>query len=87
MEMSEKAREAYRAYHRNRYANNPNAQKNASSKYWYNKACKILGKENVTDEEVKQVKCNYYKQYRDEHKEKIQSKLNQYWENVAKEGE
>ena len=87
MEMSEEARKAYRAYHRIRYANNPNSQKKASSKYWYNKACKILGKESVSENDVKKVKCDYYKQYRDTHKEQIANQRVKYWENTAKEGE
>ena len=85
MEMSKEAREVYRAYHRNRYANNPEAQKSASNKYWHSKACKMLGKNNVSDEEIKQVKNNYYKQYRNEHKEEIEKKMNEYWERKGNE--
>ena len=53
--------------------------------YWANYARKKLNKQDVTEEEIKSCKNQYYKEYRDSHKEQIKKTNERFWKNKAEE--
>ena len=77
--------EAKKAYFQNRYKNQKDRYKINQDNYWKKYAMKKLQKIDVTDEEVKYCKNQYYKEYRDTHKEEVQKTNEKFWNNKAKE--
>lgn len=63
------SKEKMREYFKKRYADNKERFKIAQANYWVKYAKQQLNKEDVTEEEVKKCKNNYYQHYRDTHKD------------------
>lgn len=78
---------AKRAYFRDRYRKNKDMYKNIQSNYWINYAKKRLGKNEVTDEEVRQCKNLYYKEYRKNNPDIIKKNLEDCYARKTKKGE
>ena len=72
-------------YFQNRYKHQKDRYKTNQDNYWKRYTMKKLQKSDVTEEEIKTCKNQYYKEYRDTHKERIQEINNKFWENKAKE--
>ena len=80
-----KSEEVKKEYFKKRYNEQKDRYKTNQYNYWKNYARKSLGKPDVTEEEVKACRNQYYKEYRDSHKEQIQKINNKFWENKAEE--
>ncbi len=70
---------AKRAYFQNRYKKQKDKYKKNQENYWINKTKTILGKDDVTDEEVKECRNNYYREYRKNHQEEIKNIEDNFW--------
>lgn len=77
--------EAKRAYFKKRYREQKNLYKANQYVYWERYAKRQLGKEDVTEEEVKKCRNQYYKEYRDTHKEQIKKINDKFWNNKTEE--
>lgn len=85
-----KNKEDKKAYFRDRYKNHKEDYVKASNNYWFNYACKRLNKTDVTDEEIRQCKNAYYREYRATHPvetKRIQAKFYENWAERNKESE
>ena len=74
-----KSADAKKAYFKERYNNNKERYKKANEQHWIKVTREKLGKEDVTEEEVKQVRNEYYKEYRRTHKAEIQKHTEDFW--------
>ncbi len=85
-----KSEEDKRAYFKERYKTHKDRYVKASNNYWYNYACKRLGKIEVSDEEIRQCKNAYYREYRAAHPvetKQTQARFYQNWAERNKESE
>ena len=69
-----------KAYFKERYNNNKDMYKQSRTDYWKKYAMKQLQKEEVTEEEIRQCKNNYYRKYRKDNPEIIRRTLHNFWE-------
>lgn len=74
-------------YFRKQYAKDPSKQARANDKYWYNKACKELGKDSLTDEEVREFKNAWYRKYTAQHRAKIKANQDKFYLSQAERKE
>lgn len=77
--------DAKRAYFAHRYKYNKDMYKENQNNYWRNYAKKRLGKDDVSDEEIRQCKNAYYREYRQKNK-KADAKIKEnFWNNYAEQ--
>lgn len=79
-----KNEDAKRAYFKNRYKTHKDDYRVQRDTYWERYAKRILGKEEVTEQEVKDCKNAYYREYRKNNKEQTDATNKRFWENQAK---
>lgn len=82
-----KSEEAKKAYFAERYRKNKEKYKANQKLYWENKTKEWLGKDDVTEEEIKQCYNNYHKEYRHANPKTIKQNMNNFWERQANKGE
>lgn len=78
-----KNEEDKRAYFKKRYEEHKDKYIKASNNYWYNYACKKLNKDDVTDDEIRLCKNQYYREYRAKHQEEIKATQQRFYKNWA----
>lgn len=78
-----KSEEAKKEYFRKRYQNNKEKYAKATSDFWVKYAREQLGKDDVTDAEIKACKNTYYREYRRTHKEEIKKNIEDFWRRKA----
>lgn len=74
-----KSEEVKKAYFAERYRKNKEKYKANQALYWENKTKETLGKDIVTEEEIRQVYNDYHKQYRKKNPEIIKKNTNDFW--------
>lgn len=80
-----KSADAKKAYFQERYQNNKDRYKEANKNFWVKYAREQLNKEDVTDEEIRRCKNEYYKQYRREHSTIVKKNMDNFWKRKAME--
>ena len=90
MELSEKAKEARRAYQRKWKTENPEKVKRAQYAKWENKAKEVHGRfyepprnGEPLSRQARELRKEYYKEYRRTHPEDIKRATVRYWERKA----
>ena len=82
--------EAKRAYFKDRYKNFKEDYKAANASYWEKYARKKLNKLEVTEEEIRLCRNEYYREYRAKHPKQtkeIQDRFYENWNERKKESE
>lgn len=82
-----KNEEVKKAYFAERYRTHKEQYKANQALYWENKAKQALGKDSVTEEEIRQVYNDYHKQYRKRKPEVVKKNTDDFWERKAENNE
>lgn len=80
-----KSEEAKKEYFRKRYQNNKEKYAKATSDFWVKYARKQLGKEDVTDTEIRTCRNAYYREYRRTHRNEVKKNIDDFWKRKAME--
>ena len=80
-----KSADAKRDYFKKRYENNKEKYAKANEEHWIKYARKTLNKEDVTEDEVRQCKNAYYREYRRNNKKSIEKNMDDFWKRKAME--
>lgn len=76
-----KNEEAKKAYFKDRYQNFKEDYKKANENYWVRYARKRLGKPDVTEDEVRECRNTYYREYRAAHPKETKEIQERFYEN------
>lgn len=79
--------EAKKAYFKDRYANNKDKYKKNAYNTWYNRAKIKFDTEFPTDEQVKETRNEYYREYRKNHPKETKDIMNNFYNNWANKEE
>lgn len=74
-----KDEEVKRMYFKKRYEQNKDSYKQQREAYWVRYAKKKLNKEDVTEEEVKECRNAYYREYRKAHPKETKEIIENFW--------
>lgn len=80
-----KSADAKRDYFKKRYENNKEKYAKANEEHWIKYARKMLNKEDVTEDEVRQCKNAYYREYRQKNKRTVEKNMDDFWKRKADE--
>lgn len=80
-----KSADAKKAYFQERYKKNKERYAKANEEHWIKYTKKKLNKEDVTEEEIRLCKNEYYREYRQRNKSKVQKNLDDFWQRKADE--
>lgn len=72
-----------RAYFKNRYQSKKQDYKNNMNNYWYRKAQEKYGVQEPTEEQIKETRNEYYRQYRKDHPVETKQTMERFYENWA----
>ena len=80
-----KSKEAKQAYFKERYNKNKDKYKKASDNYWVKYTREQLQKDDVTEDEIRLCKNDYYKKYRKAHSTAVKKNMDDFWKRKAEE--
>lgn len=78
-----KSEEVKKAYFAERYKKNKDKYKANQALYWENKTKELLGKDDVTEEEIKQCYNEYHRKYRQQNAERTKQNTDNFWKRKA----
>lgn len=82
-----KSEDVKKAYFAERYRKNKDKYKENQALYWENKTKELLGKSEVTEEEIRQCYNDYHKKYRKRNPEKVKKNMDNFWNRKAEGNE
>lgn len=80
-----KSADAKKAYFQERYKKNKERYAKANKEHWVKYTKKKLNKDDVTEEEIRLCKNEYYREYRREHSTVIKKNMDNFWKRKAME--
>ena len=80
-----KSADAKKAYFQERYQNNKDKYKEAHKNFWLKYTREQLQKEDVTEDEIRLCKNDYYKKYRKAHSTAVKKNMDDFWKRKAME--
>jgi len=80
-----KSEEAKKEYFRKRYQNNKEKYAKATSDFWVKYTREQLGKDDVTEAEIKACRNAYYREYRRTHRDEVKKNIDDFWKRKAME--
>lgn len=82
-----KDEEVKKAYFAERYKKNKDKYKANQALYWENKTKELLGKDDVTEEEIRQCYNEYHRKYRKQNAERTKQNTDNFWKRKAESNE